>query len=111
MAALAGHPDAAVALIAVTVAPALTLCAAMSARRGGRLPQSVLVTALASDPSGGGIAMISWLTWWPSAAVVVTTALLALAESGAAFPAVIGAIATVAILTWIASRDLDTKAT
>ena len=39
--------------LAVAVAPVLTLCAAMSARRGGRLPPSVLATAIAADPSGG----------------------------------------------------------
>ena len=53
--ALAGEASAAPALVAVALAPLLTLCAAMSARRGGRLPQSLLVTAMAADPTGGGI--------------------------------------------------------
>ena len=50
--ALAGAlPDhGAAALLAVAVAPVVTGCAAMSARRGGRLPPSVLSTAVAADP-------------------------------------------------------------
>ena len=46
-------------LAAVAVPAVLTWCAAMSARRGGRLPHTVLVTAVAVDPSGGGIAILS----------------------------------------------------
>jgi hypothetical protein len=109
VAAFTGHPDAAVVVMAVVVAPVLTFCAAMSARRGGRLPQSVLATAVASDPSGGGIALLSWLTWWPCLAVVVGAASLALTENGAALLAGIALIATATVLTWLAGRDPDTE--
>jgi hypothetical protein len=106
---LAGHVGAVVAVVAVAVAPVLTLCAAMSSRRGGRVPPSVLATALATDPSGGGSAMAAWFAWWPSVAIVGGVAPVALAESGAAVPAAIGVIATAAILTRLASRDADTE--
>ena len=50
-----------------------------------------------------------WLSWWPSVAVVVGVAALALTESGAAVPAVIGLIATATVLTWLASRDVEAE--
>ena len=105
-----GHPDAAVAAVAVVVAPVSTLCAAMSARRGGRLPQSVLVTALASDPSGGGVAVVSWLTWWPSVAVIAGLIPIALAETGLPALAAAWVVAVTATLTWLTQRDVDKEA-
>ena len=105
-----GHPDAAVAAVAVVVAPVSTLCAAMSARRGGRLPQSVLVTALASDPSGGGVAVVSWLTWWPSVAVIAGLIPIALAEAGLPALAAAWVVAVTATLTWLTQRDVDKEA-
>ena len=56
------------ALAAVLVAPAVVVCAAMSARRGGRLPDTVFASAVAFDPSGGGIGVLVWLAAWPAAA-------------------------------------------
>jgi hypothetical protein len=106
---LAGHPGAVVAVVAIAVAPVLTLCAAMSARRGGRLPQSVLATGVASDPSGGGVAMVSWLAWWPSVAVVAGVAPLALAEAGAPAIAVVWLVVAATVLTWLAGQDIDAE--
>src|SRR3954451_8753401 len=63
-----GRNGALAAVIAVLAAPATVVCAAMSARRGGRLPQSVLAGAMAADPSGGGLGVLAWLAWWPSVA-------------------------------------------
>ena len=60
-----------VALATVAAAPIVTCCAAMSARRGGRLPQTLLITATATDPSGGGVVILSWLAYWPTVAVVL----------------------------------------
>jgi hypothetical protein len=61
----------ALAIMAVAVTPAIVLCAALSSRRGGRIPVSVLTTGAAVDPSGGGAALIAWLLAWPAAAAVV----------------------------------------
>jgi hypothetical protein len=68
--ALAGH-TAASAIDLLVGGPAIAGCAAMSARRGGRLPQEVLTTAMTSDPSGGGIVLLGWLLMWPAAAAVL----------------------------------------
>jgi hypothetical protein len=67
---IAGRP-AAVALVALITLPTVALCAAMSARRGGRMPLSVLFFATGSDPAGGGIVMLGWLIAWPAAAAVL----------------------------------------
>src|SRR5947209_2654359 len=56
------------ALAAIAVMPILTCCAAMSARRRGRLPQSLLVAAVGGDPSGGGAVITAWLAFWPTLA-------------------------------------------
>jgi hypothetical protein len=61
----------ALAIIAVAVSPAIVACAALSSRRGGRLPMSVLTVGTASDPSGGGAAVIAWLLAWPVAAALI----------------------------------------
>jgi hypothetical protein len=60
----------AIAVVAVAVVPAVVLCAALSSRRGGRLPVSVLALGTSGDPSGGGI-VIAWLLAWPAAAVLL----------------------------------------
>lgn len=59
------------ALGLVSSAPAVVGCAAMSARRGGRLPQDVLVAAVTSDPSGGGLVLLGWLLFWPAVASAI----------------------------------------
>ena len=60
----------AIAVAAVAVVPVIVLCAALSSRRGGRLPVSVLALGTTGDPSGGGI-VIAWLLAWPAAAVAL----------------------------------------
>jgi hypothetical protein len=60
----------AIAGTALAVLPAIVLCAALSSRRGGRLPVSVLALGTSGDPSGGGI-VIAWLLAWPAAAVAL----------------------------------------
>jgi hypothetical protein len=61
----------ALAVIAVAVTPAIVACSAMSSRRGGRLPISVLTAGATGDPTGGGAAVIAWLVAWPAAAAVL----------------------------------------
>jgi hypothetical protein len=78
------NAGAVAAVLAAGAAPVAVGCAAMSARRGGRLPQSVLSNAVATDPSGGGIGILLWLAWWPAlAAVLGAGPVLAVANGGA----------------------------
>jgi hypothetical protein len=60
----------ALAVAAIGVVPAIVFCAALSSRRGGRLPVSVLALGTTGDPSGGGI-VIAWLLAWPAGAVAL----------------------------------------
>ena len=72
------------AVLAVAAAPVTVGCAAMSARRGGRLPQSVFMGAVAADPTGGGAGILLWLAWWPAlAAALGAVPILLVARSGA----------------------------
>jgi hypothetical protein len=99
---------AAAALLAVAAAPLLTACAGMSARRGGRVPHSVLATALAADPSGGASALVGWLTFWPTVAAVVgavPTILVTTVGSGAVTVAVVWTVVAAAILAALLDRD------
>jgi hypothetical protein len=97
--AVAGTPPPAVALLAVAVTPVLTLCAAMSARRQGRLPTSVLATAIAVDPSGGAAAVVAWLTFWPALATTLgAVPLIAVTNAGPAVAAVAALGTAIAIL-------------
>ena len=82
---------ASAALAAVLVVPALTCCAAMSARRGGRLPDTVFASAVAFDPSGGGIGILMWLAAWPAAAAVVGAVPVLVAARSGAGPALVTA--------------------
>lgn len=68
--ALPAH-GAELAVLAVAMAPTATLCAALSARRGGRLSHGVLSTAASGDPSGGGALVLAWLVAWPAAAAAL----------------------------------------
>ena len=100
--------DWATALLAVAVTPALTFCAAMSARRGGRLPPSVLGTAVAADPSGGGAFLSLWLLFWPALATAlagVPLLLTASAGAGAAVAAAAGTGVATAALVHALGRD------
>jgi hypothetical protein len=96
-----------VALAAVAAAPIVTCCAAMSARRGGRLPQTLLITATATDPSGGGVVILSWLAYWPIVAVVlggVPVLLITRAGANAGLVAAWTVLATAA-LAYFNDRD------
>ncbi len=59
------------AVLALITLPTASLCAALSARRGGRMPLSVLFFASGPDPSGGGIVILGWLLLWPATAAAV----------------------------------------
>jgi hypothetical protein len=60
----------ALAIAEVALVPAVVLCAALSSRRGGRLPVSVLAMGTAGDPTSGGI-VVMWLLAWPAGAVAL----------------------------------------
>jgi hypothetical protein len=79
--ALPGHAGGS-AVDLLVAGPAVVGCAAMSARRGGRLPQEVLMTAMATDPSGGGVILLAWLLLWPAAAAALVALPLAAAGTG-----------------------------
>jgi hypothetical protein len=101
-----GGSDPATALVAVAVAPLLTACAAMSARREGRLPPSLLVNATAADPSGGAGALLAWLGFWPALAGTFGAAPVALAANGAAALALILVVLATAGLARLVARDV-----
>ena len=89
------------ALAAIAVTPMLTCCAAMSARRRGRLPQSLLFAAVGGDPSGGGIAITAWLAFWPTlASTLGSIPILLITHSG------LGAAPVAAGLTLVATTGL-----
>jgi hypothetical protein len=89
------------ALAAIAVMPTVTCCAAMSARRRGRLPQSLLFAAVGGDPSGGGVAITAWLAFWPTlAAIVGSIPVLLVTHSG------LGATPVAAGLTLVATIGL-----
>jgi hypothetical protein len=102
--ALAGalpEDGAAAALLAVAVMPMLACCAGMSARREGRLPPSVLATAVAGDPSGGAGAILAWFALWPAVAATLGTIPIILVTSGGP-----GATGTAVVWTAIATTAL-----
>ena len=103
-AALAGGASAPTALVAVALAPLLTLCAAMSARRGGRLPQSLLVTAMAADPTGGASTVLTRIAWWPATTVALGTVPVLLAENGAVVLALAWIAVAAGVLAWLGHR-------
>jgi hypothetical protein len=62
--ALPDHGGATV-LLAVLATPSITLCAALSGRRGGRLPPSLLAFTY-GDASGLSVGLIcGWIVLWP----------------------------------------------
>jgi hypothetical protein len=102
-----GGAEPAAALVAFVLAPGLTGCAAMSARRGGRVPISVLATATAGDPSGGAVGLLSWLARWPAAALVLAGVPLALVGHSTAslLPALLWAVAGTGIIAVLLQGD------
>lgn len=100
-----------VALGLISAAPAVVGCAGMSARRGGRLPQEVLVSAVTSDPSGGGLVLLGWVLFWPAMAAAIVyvpvRAITGASPAGHAVVAVgIGIVASV-VLGSLQGRDPD----
>jgi hypothetical protein len=64
-AAASALPGAAAVFLAVLATPSITLCAALSSRRGGRLPPSLLAVTY-GDTSGMSLGLIfAWIVLWP----------------------------------------------
>jgi len=95
---------AALALIAVLGAPAATLAAALSARRGGRLPSSVLSVASGIDGVGGFV-VVGWLVTWPLVGALAAAGPVALA-AGAGGAATLWAVALGAAAVLVLSTIL-----
>lgn len=93
-------------LALITLPPLLTGCAAMSARRAGRMPQTLLVTAIAADPSGGGLAIASWAIYWPAlGALIGAVPVLLIAGTGATAVAAAWIVIVTAALAYFLDRD------
>jgi hypothetical protein len=60
---------AAAALLAVMATPAITLCAALSSRRGGRLPVSVMAATYSDTTGMSGALIVGWIVAWPALAI------------------------------------------
>lgn len=57
------------ALLAVAATPSITLCAALSSRRGGRLPPSVMTVAYGDTTGMSGALIVGWIIAWPVLAI------------------------------------------
>jgi hypothetical protein len=79
----------------------------MSARRGERLPASVLSGAIAMDPSGGAGALLLWFVLWPAIGVALGTAALALAAHGSAGAAIGWTLVGTGILGSLLGREVE----
>ncbi len=86
-------PAGALAAMALLAVPLTVLAAALSARRGGRLPPSVLAMATNTDTGGtGGFVVVGWLLLWPSVGAIgagVPAALVGASGTTALAPAVL----------------------
>jgi hypothetical protein len=67
----------AIALLLVAATPAVTLCAALSSRRGGQLPASVMAVTYGDATGTTGLLIVAWIIAFP----VLGVALGALPES------------------------------
>jgi hypothetical protein len=101
----------ALALMAVAVVPAIALCAALSSRRGGRLPVSVLATGMTADPTGGAVTIVAWLLMWPAIAAIVGALPLVLAAHGSSLGSALTlGLALAAFAPWLLAQVLaDSK--
>jgi hypothetical protein len=70
---------AAAALLVLAATPAITLCAALSSRRGGQLPDSLMAMTY-SDQTGSSVALVlGWVALWPALGVALGTVPVSLA--------------------------------
>jgi hypothetical protein len=107
--ALTDHHGGAVALVAIASTPAIALCAGLSARRGGQMPLNVLTLAVATDPTGGAGVILSWLLFWPLAAITLGAmpAIVATGTAGALPVALFCCVAAVCLLAFLLAREPD----
>ncbi|MCW2957295.1 MAG: hypothetical protein JWP18_98, partial [Solirubrobacterales bacterium] len=86
-------------------APVTVLAAALSARRGGRLPPSVLAMATSTDTGGtGGFLVVGWLLLYPLTGAIGAGVPAALVASGGTVglqPAVLLSVLLTAVLTTV----------
>jgi hypothetical protein len=68
--ALPPHGVAA-ALLAVAATPAIVLCAALNARRGGQLPPSVMAVTYADTTGTSAAVIVGWIVAFPALAAVL----------------------------------------
>ncbi len=98
-------PAGALVVTALLAVPVATLTAALSARRGGRLPPSVLAMATNTDTGGtGGFVIVGWLLLWPLTGAIgagLPAALVATSGIPALTPALLIGATMTAILTAI----------
>jgi hypothetical protein len=87
------RPDV-TALLAVLAVPSITLCAALSSRRGGRLPASVMAAAFGDTTGMSGALVVAWIVAWP----ILAIAFAALPISIAARDATAGVPQIIALL-------------
>jgi hypothetical protein len=60
---------ASAALLAVAATPSIALCAALSSRRGGQLPVSVMAAASGDTTGLSGALIVGWIVAWPVLAI------------------------------------------
>jgi hypothetical protein len=108
--AIASSAEPAAALVAAAVAPGIAGCAAMSARRGGRVRMSLMAAAVAGDPTGGAGTIMAWLAAWPSAAALLAAVPAVMVESGGSaglLPALLWTVAGSWLVATLLRRDPD----
>jgi hypothetical protein len=82
--ALPAHGGA-VALLAVMATPSIVLCAALSSRRGGRLPESVLSVTYVDTTGSSMLIVLLWIVAFPVLAIALgAIPLSVVAHSGTA---------------------------
>jgi hypothetical protein len=67
------------ALLAVVATPAITMCAALSGRRGGQLPQSVLAVTYGDTTGMSSLILVAWVVAFPVLAIAVDAVPVSLA--------------------------------
>ena len=101
---LPDHGGAAVLLV-VLATPAITLCAALSSRRGGRLPPSLLA-ATYNDSSGfSAVLILGWIILWPLVAAAAGAIPIAVVVNHGVADLVQFVIVLV-VLPWLLARGL-----